>query len=225
MSGVGNGTLPLDPGDGGGRFPGFEVIDQSKHWDEVTSAVVLARLGLPPEIRFFDSHEEATMSALCDQLLGQWAEPRVPVVNMIDARLSDNQTDGWHYRGMAPDPQAWRDSLRALDAESRARFECEFAEATRQNQAEMLQAVQELGSDDWHGTPAKRVWSLWTRYASTAFYSHPWAWDEIGFSGPAYPRGYKNAGLNKRESFEVPDARPNQDPLRDPPRDPPRKKS
>ena len=24
----------------------------------------------------------------------------------------------------------------------------------------------------------------------TAYYSHPWAWDEIGFGGPAYPRAY-----------------------------------
>ncbi len=46
------------------------------------------------------------------------------------------------------------------------------------------------------------VWSLWTRYACTAFYSHPLAWNEIGFSGPAYPRGYKNAGV-EAEPFEV----------------------
>ena len=42
--------------------------------------------------------------------------------------------------------------------------------------------------DCWHGRPAKHVWSLWTRYACTAFYSHPSAWTEIGFPGPAYPR-------------------------------------
>ena len=23
-----------------------------------------------------------------------------------------------------------------------------------------------------------------------AYYAHPYAWDEIGFGGPAYPRGY-----------------------------------
>ena len=47
------------------------------------------------------------------------------------------------------------------------------------------------------------MWSLWTRYACTAFYSHPWAWNEIGFPGPAYPRGYKNPGVDAREPFEV----------------------
>ena len=59
----------------------------------------------------------------------------------------------------------------------------------------------------WHGMPAKRVFSLWTRYACDAFYSHPWAWNEIGFGGPAYPRGYKNLGIDRREPWEVPERR------------------
>jgi hypothetical protein len=78
----------------------------------------------------------------------------------------------------------------------------------------MLRSIQERGMEPWHGIPAEHVWSLWTRYACTAFYSHPWAWDEIGFAGPAYPRGYKNLGIDALEPFEVRDARPGADPLR-----------
>ncbi len=58
---------------------------------------------------------------------------------------------------------------------------------------------------EWHGLAAGHVWSLWTRYACAAFYSHPWAWNEIGFGGPAYPRGYKARGIGKRERWEVAD--------------------
>ena len=36
----------------------------------------------------------------------------------------------------------------------------------------------------------------------SAFYSHPWAWNEIGFGGPAYPRGYARLGAGQRESWE-----------------------
>ena len=57
------------------------------------------------------------------------------------------------------------------------------------------------------------MWSLWTRSACTAFYSHPLAWNEIGFSGPAYPRGYKNPGIDAREPFEVRDTHPSDDPV------------
>jgi hypothetical protein len=194
------------------------VLDQSGHWDRVTSGVVLARVGMAPDIRFFTPDEEAVATALCNQLLGQDdATPpheRVAIVNMIDSRLAEQQTDGWHYEDMPTDGQAWRDTLGWLDADARKQFGTGFASCSSQQQASLIQAVQDRGSGSWHGLHAQRVWSLWTRYACTAFYSHPSAWSEIGFSGPAYPRGYKNAGVDRLEPYEVHDARPAQDPLR-----------
>jgi len=35
-----------------------------------------------------------------------------------------------------------------------------------------------------------------------AYYSHPWAWDEIGFGGPAYPRAYMRLERGEAESWE-----------------------
>jgi gluconate 2-dehydrogenase subunit 3-like protein len=81
-------------------------------------------------------------------------------------------------------------------------------------QRSVIRAVQQAGSQRWHGLPAAHVWSLWTRYICTAFYSHPWAWNEIGFPGPAYPRGYKNAHVGGREPFEVADKNPADDPVK-----------
>ena len=40
-------------------------------------------------------------------------------------------------------------------------------------------------------TPA---WSVCMRMTLSGFYSHPWAWNEIGFGGPAYPRGFMRLG-------------------------------
>jgi hypothetical protein len=138
----------------------------------------------------------------------------VPVLEMIDARLAAGETDGWRYEDMPEDGQAWRLSLRHLDADAFVRCGTTFAEASETDQMALIQAVQDLGSGNWHGLPAAHVWSLWTRYACTAFYSHPSAWNEMGFPGPAYPRGYKNIGVGKREPFEVADADPGDDPLR-----------
>jgi hypothetical protein len=195
------------------RFPGFDVTGQAQHWDAVTARVVLSRIGMPPGINFFTPAQEAIATALCDQLLGQADEPLVPLAAMIDARLAGQQTDGWHYADLPEDGQAWRDTLGYLDDDARDKSGRGFAECQAAEQEIIIQAVQDLGPGDWHGVPASRVWSLWTRYACTAFYSHPAAWDEIGFPGPAYPRGYKNAGVGKREPFEVADASPAADPV------------
>ena len=198
-----------------GRFPGFDVLSQARHWDQVTAGVVLDRTGPLPALKFFTAAEEACAAALLDQLTGQNEEPRVPVLQMIDARLAAGETDGWRYADMPEDSQAWRDTLSHLDADAALRCGTAFADATSVDQMALLQAVQDLGSGEWHGLLAAHVWSLWTRYACTAFYSHPSAWSEIGFPGPAYPRGYKNLGVGKREPFEVQDAQPSDDPVQE----------
>jgi Gluconate 2-dehydrogenase subunit 3 len=197
-----------------GRFPGFDVLTQSRHWDQVTADLITARTGPVPAPRFFTAAEQASAAALLNQLTGQCDEPLgVPVMEMVDSRLAAGETDGWHYDDMPEDGQAWRDTLGYLDQDAQDRCRSGFADASRQDQAAIIQAVQD--AKEWHGMPAPRVWSLWTRYACTAVYSHPDAWSEMGFPGPAYPRGYKNAGVGKLEPFEVQDARPAEDPVGD----------
>ena len=197
-----------------GRFPGFDVLSQTQHWDPVTAALITARTGPPTPRRYFTDAEQAAAAALLDQLTGQCDEPLgVPLLAMVDARLAAGETDGWHYADLPEDGPAWRETLGYLDKDAHARCGTGFADASEQDQAAIIQAVQD--SDEWHGLPAPRVWSLWTRYACTALYSHPDAWSEMGFPGPAYPRGYKNAGVDKREPFEVGDARPAEDPVGD----------
>jgi hypothetical protein len=106
---------------------------------------------------------------------------------------------------MPPDREAWHRTLRHLDEDALERFGRRFGELGVDEQGALVQAVQDRSGGDWHGLPATHVWSLWTRYAATAFYAHPWAWNEIGFGGPAYPRGYKNLGVDAREGWEVPE--------------------
>jgi len=130
----------------------------------------------------------------------------VPAVGTaLDQRLVEGSTDGWHYADMPTDDEAWRLTVSFLDADAVAAHGRGFVELTRDEQALVIQGVQDRVGDDWHGLPAGHVWSLWTRYACTAFYAHPWSWNEIGFGGPAYPRGYKNIGLDKREPWERPE--------------------
>jgi hypothetical protein len=192
-----------------GRFPGFDVLDQVPNWDDVTAGVVLARLALPNMLSFFTPYEVGIAQPVLDLLLGQDDEPWVPVLPLIDTRLSIGETDGWHYDDLPEDGQAWRNTLAYLDADAHHRHDAGYAALERGRQARLLQDVQDLAGSAscWHDVNAAHVWSLWTRYACAAFYSHPWAWNEIGFSGPAYPRGYLNPGINAREKWEVTDHR------------------
>ena len=68
------------------------------------------------------------------------------------------------------------------------------------NRASLLEGA--LHGDVWDELPPARAWGVVMRGVLGAFYSHPWALNEIGFGGPAYPRGYARLGAGQRESWE-----------------------
>lgn len=210
-----SGVTTTPPGDWTERFPGYDVTSQSEHWDDATAAVILSRIQIDPIPSFFTPTEVTAARALCDQLLATEGDERIPVVAMIGDRLTRNETDGWHHADMPEDRIAWRQSLAALDEEAQSRFGSTFAACRGDQRDVLLRDLQRLGSERWHGLPAAELWGLWNRYVCSAFYSHPTAWNEIGFGGPAYPRGYKNRGVGRREPFEVADALPADDPVRE----------
>ncbi|MFI9202374.1 gluconate 2-dehydrogenase subunit 3 family protein [Streptomyces sp. NPDC053048] len=189
-------------GDGSG------AVGRAGTWDAVTAGVVLARIapGPQPPLRFFTPAEEAVAEALLDHLLARSAQDSdVPVLTVIDARLATGEGDGWRYADLPEDAETWRRSLAALDEDARVRCGGRgFAEAGYGDRDRLLHHVVQLGGRDWHGMPAAHVWSLWTRYACEAYYAHPRAWDETGFGGPAYPRGYLRLGRGLREPWEEP---------------------
>jgi hypothetical protein len=194
------GTAPQ----GRSRYPDFDVLEQARHWDEVTRKVVLDRVHNVPPVRFFDAREEATMRAFCDVVTAQDAEPRVPVLEMVDAKLHAGRLDGFQHAGMPDDRDVWRLAARGLDETARARGAEDFATADEEVQVEIVAAFHkgELHDGVWADLPAATAFEVLMRAVLSAFYSHPWAWNEIGFGGPAYPRGYARLGVGMSEAWE-----------------------
>jgi hypothetical protein len=188
---------------GCGRYPDFDVLEQADHWDEVTRRVVLDRVERTPPIRFFDEVEAATLGAFCDTVLAQHSEPRIPVLAMVDTKLFDDELDGYRHAEMPSDQQTWREVARCLDVEARQLRADDFASASQGIRDEIVGRFAE-GELEWEGFPATKAWSVVTRMMLAAFYSHPWAWNEIGFGGPAYPRGFARLGAGEREHWETP---------------------
>jgi hypothetical protein len=183
-----------------GRYPDYDVLEQTGHWDEPTRRVVLDRVERIPPFRFFDDREAATLGAFCDLVMAQDAEPRIPVLAMVDRKLYEKRAEGYRYADMPADPQAWREVARMLDAAAAGHG---FAAADRETQLRIVERFSQ-GELDWDGLPVARAWGMVMRDILSAFYSHPWAWNEIGFGGPAFPRGYARLAAGQREHWESP---------------------
>jgi hypothetical protein len=197
-----------------GRYPDYDVLDALHTWDDATSEVVLARLDPPGPLRFFGVEQEPTLRAFCDTVLAQDTEPRVPVAEAVDTKLAAGRLDGYQYADMPDDRDTWRLVLAGLDYTARQAYRCGFAEATTRRREQIVGELAKgrLVGGPWDELNVSRAWSVVTRAALAAFYAHPWAWNEIGFGGPAYPRGFMRLGgpgregPGVREPFETPGA-------------------
>jgi hypothetical protein len=187
-----------------GRYPDYNVLDEMGHWDEVTRRLVLDRVGTIPPIRFFSAPEALTLGVFCDLVLAQDADPKIPVLNMVDAKLFAGELDGFRYVDLPDDRETWRRVAVGLDAAARQHGAPDFVNASEDVRERVVEAFAEgeLHGEVWDDLPPARAWKVVTRAMLSAFYSHPWAWNEIGFGGPAYPRGYARIGAGERESWE-----------------------
>ena len=202
-----------------GRYPDYDVLSQADHWDEETRRVVLDRVRRVPDICFFDEAEARTLAAFCDVATAQDAEPRIPVLAYVDEKLAQGKRDGWQYFDLPDDGETWRRVARGLDEEATSQSYDSFAAAPPDVQAGIVHRFSQarLHGGIWDTLNVSRAFSVVMRYVAQAFYSHPWAWNEIGFGGPAYPRGYGafgNPDLGERERWEAEEAA-NVDPVRD----------
>ncbi len=192
-----------------GRYPDFDVLEQAGHWDEATRRAVLGRLD-PQPLRFFDEAEARALRAFCDTVMAQDREPRVPVLALVDAKLFEGRLDGYQYADMPDDRKTWRLVACGLDEAAVERGGTPYGSAHEEVRLSVCEAFADarLSGGAWDELDVAHAWSVVMRAVLGAFYSHPWAWNEIGFGGPAYPRGYMRLGVGQKEPWEGEDGFP-----------------
>jgi hypothetical protein len=180
------------------RYPDYNVLDtvHSSDWDEQTWKVVRKRLTFDSALRFFSDAEARTLAAVMDRIIPQpdrAENEKVPIIPWIDAKLYDDRRDGYRYEDFPPQRDAWRRAINGFDQTARALHERAFAELSTELQDDVLRCVArgDPPGDVWRELAASRFFSNVLCVAAVkAYYSHPTAWSEIGYSGPASPRGH-----------------------------------
>lgn len=197
-----------------GYYPGYSTLSQQGYWDESTRRVVSSRVAPTPSIRFFSAEQATLLEAIVNRLVPQddrTGERRIPIVPRIDERLFKNALSGFRYEDMPPDREAYHLGLRAIDDMSRKRFHRPFPELDAYRQDAILKSLHDSEPDPtheaWKRMPVHRFWSMMLADCADAYYSHPWSWDEIGYGGPAYPRGYMRLENGLPEPWEVDEVR------------------
>lgn len=195
------------------RYPGYDVMAKrhTPSWNEQTRRVIDARLALPGDPQFFTEAEWAALSAICARIVPQPKDrPPIPVSAMIDHRMHINTGDGYRHAKMPPMREAWRRGLRAMDAEARQAHGVAFDKLEPAKQDALLKRAEGGGlkNEAWGDMPA----ALFFKHRLVhdivmAYYAFPQSWNEIGFGGPASPRGYVRMNFDRRDPWEAVEAK------------------
>jgi hypothetical protein len=191
------------------RFPGYDVLSkrQGLSWNDKTREVIAQRLSIGSEPQFFTADEILTVFAAADRIVPQPpTRPAIPVAMLVDLKLHLARSDGYRLPGTPRDGEAWRFGLKALDVESRAAFNAPFHKLRAADQDLLLARMQrgELRNPAWTEMTSDVFFRMrLARDIIFAYYAHPTAWSEIGWGGPASPRGYVRMDYDERDPWEA----------------------
>ena len=192
-----------------GRFPDYDVLSKrlSPSWNDKTREVITRRLSVGGEPKFFTGDEFQTVHALAARIVPQpTSRPPIPVPSLVDEKLHQNKEDGYRRSGMPREAEAWRCGLKALDEEAKHAFGSHFRELAERDQDTLLARMQngELKGPAWGEMSSETFFKMrMARDIVFAYYAHPTAWSEIGWGGPASPRGYVRMDFNERDPWEA----------------------
>jgi hypothetical protein len=201
--------MPLAPRRQPGYYKGFSTMAQRKYWDAATRRVIDERMGPSKAMRFFTEEEALTLAAVMERVLPQedrTDDRRIALLPVLDERMYLNKIDGYRYEDMPPDQEAYRLGAKAFEAMAQELHGTPFHTLAVIEQERILQSVHhaepQAAQELWKQMNIERFWSMLVGDCCSAYYQHPWSWDEIGFGGPSYPRGYMRLEEGEPEPWE-----------------------
>ncbi len=197
------------------HYPGYDVLAkrETPSWDEATRRAIDRRLHVSSAALFLTAAEWAVADALCGRILPQGADSEpVPLAALLDAKLFADHGDGFREADMPYMREAWQAGLAALDADAKTRHHGRgFAAICGDDQDSLITMMQQglLSGPHWFGLNAQKFFERRVLVDVPAlYYGHPKAWSEIGFGGPASPRGYVRLEGDRRDPWEAAEAVP-----------------
>ena len=181
----------------------------SAHVSAATRAALTQRLaetGAAYEPQFLAPATYRLLEAVAARLFPQPERPvPIPLAPAVDQRLAEGRADGWRYDALPPDREAYRLGLGGIQDTAHELFKTDFEQLAANQQDEVVQAL--AGGNPpgaaWQTLPADRFFEEMLAELTETYYAHPWAQDEIGYTGYADLPAWTKIGLNEKEAREA----------------------
>jgi len=189
------------------RYPDYDVWKENDKWDDHTRKIVVKRKAAQVEHQFFDPNQALLLQAIVSQLVNDYRlEVLTFIVQHLDESVASPIGEAQRKVGVPPKQELYRQGLAGVDAESRKRYKSGFLSLKQEEQKAVLEAVSQgeiLDRQAWEQLSPVDFFKRLLYDAVSAYYSHPLVWSDIGYGGPAYPRGYVRVEKGLTDPWEA----------------------
>jgi hypothetical protein len=189
------------------HYPDYDVLREREHWDEHTRSLVLSRLVRERAYAFFGLEEAECVRAVCARLVDDDRADIIQfVIGHLDETLHKRIGEGQRKPGTPPQAELVREGLKRLNTTSLDRKLKPFYALPPEEQEQLIRTVSESRAEPahvWEWFPQKEWFDKMLKLTLEAYYSHPTVWSEIGYGGPAYPRGYVRVRPGQLDPWEA----------------------
>jgi hypothetical protein len=189
------------------RYPSFNVLDEKDAWDDHTQQIVTSRNHSMVKYQFLHDREAEILRGVCSLLVDDSSPDALEfVISHIDQTLSSSPGEGQRKVGVPAAPELIRQGLKAMEQFSQHMYSISFKELETEKQKQMIKNIIEEKAESsaiWNGVPQKALYEKLMRLTVESYCSHPQVWSDIGYAGPAYPRGYVRTQLGQLDPWEA----------------------
>lgn len=188
------------------HYPTYDVMSAQHAWDDHTRKIVNERLHTGGDYLYLTVIEAEMLRAWCTQLVDDdRAEIIQYILEHVDRQLASG-TESQRKPGLPTASELVRMGLSTLGDSCQQLYTEHFFHLERERQMQIMQSVSDedgLPYDNWKHVPQKAFFQKLLTLTLEAYYSHPRVWSEIGYGGPAYPRGYVRMHPGQLDPWEA----------------------
>ncbi|MCH5586051.1 gluconate 2-dehydrogenase subunit 3 family protein [Shimazuella sp. AN120528] len=188
------------------HYPSYDVMKAKDEWDDHTQQIVSKRLEPTASYSFLTKKEAAMLQQICGQLTGDERESLIfYILDHMDQTLHSSIGEGQRKVGAPKAKELLRSGLEALEQTSQEKYELSFVQLDKKAQQQLLTQLskEQAFTSKRSSIPQKELFKKLLTMTLEAYYSHPLVWSEIGYGGPAYPRGYVRTQLGQLDPWEA----------------------
>lgn len=189
------------------HYPSFNVINEKDAWDDHTQLIVDSRFSASLNYSFLSQQEGAMLSDICSLLMNDDSSEVIQfVVGHIDQTLHSSPGESQRKAGVPAGKELVHHGLQSLEKSALHDHGTFFLSLDKQEQKQLLHRISEATAEpaaDWSHVPQQPFFQKLLSLTIEAYSSHPKVWSEIGYAGPAYPRGYVRTQLGQLDPWEA----------------------